>query len=67
MNLKPKKFLEKDEYKEIKSKGWVYESEHPDGILNKPCPICGYKYGSSWNYFQIPEEDEKIIMEILSD
>ena len=50
---------------ETKALGWLKETEHPNGILNKPCPVCGYKYGSSWVYFPIPENDEKIIIELL--
>lgn len=50
---------------EIKALGWLRETEHPHGILSKPCPVCGYKYGSSWVYFPIPEDDEKIIIELL--
>ena len=50
---------------EIKTLGWLRETEHPDGILSKPCPVCGYKYGTAWNYFPIPEKDEKIIYKIL--
>ena len=50
---------------EIKTLGWLNQSEHPDGILSKTCPVCGYKYGSSWVYFSIPEDDEKIIYTLL--
>lgn len=50
---------------ETKALGWLEESEHPEGLLCKPCPICGYKYGTNWNYFPIPEEDEKIIYKLL--
>ena len=46
--------------------GWLKESEHPAGILCKPCPVCGYKYGTAWNYVAIPEQDEKIIYAILN-
>lgn len=52
---------------ETKSLGWLRESEHPDGILRKPCPVCGYAYGSKWVYFPIPEEDEKIIYKLLEE
>lgn len=31
---------------------WV--GKHPDGILAKPCPVCGYKWGSSWRAERIP-------------
>lgn len=50
---------------EEKLLGWLRKTEHPDGILGKPCPVCGYKYGSSWVYFPIPEQDEKIIINLL--
>lgn len=43
--------------------GWVDASEHPQGLLSKPCPICGYKYGTAWKKKDIPEE---IIQEIES-
>jgi len=36
--------------------GWVYPSQHPKGLLNKPCPVCGYKYGGTWLYEEVPEE-----------
>lgn len=54
-------------HKEIKALGWLHENEHPQGILSKACPVCGYKYGSSWKYFPIPEEDEKIIYKMLEE
>ena len=38
-----------------KFSSWVYESEHEDGVLCKPCPICGYKYGSMWLVEEIPD------------
>lgn len=50
---------------EVKELGWLSPSEHSRGILEKKCPVCGYKYGSSFNYLPIPEEDEKIIYELL--
>lgn len=50
---------------ETKALGWLRESEHPDGLLAKACPVCGYKYGTSWVYFPIPAEDEKIIYKLL--
>lgn len=33
----------------------THETEHPYGILSKPCPVCGYKYGSKWLYEPVPE------------
>lgn len=29
--------------------------KHPLGILTKPCPVCGYKWGSAWLYEPLPE------------
>ena len=43
--------------------GWLHETKHEEGILCKPCPVCGYKYGDAWNYMPIPKE---IIEEIES-
>lgn len=50
---------------ETKTLGWLHPDEHPAGILGKPCPVCGYKYGTAWKYAPIPEEDEKRIIAIL--
>ena len=41
---------------ETKTVNWVTPDEHPDGILTKPCEICGYKYGTKWNFEEVPEE-----------
>jgi len=41
---------------EIKMSGWVYPKEHPEGELMKPCPVCGYKYGSAWLKEEVPVE-----------
>lgn len=53
--------------KEIKACGWLHPEEHSRGILGKPCPVCGYKYGHGWQYFPIPAEDEEIIYKLLKD
>jgi len=42
--------------KELKDRKWVYESEHPEGILCKPCPVCGYKYGTEWRKEELPAD-----------
>lgn len=39
---------------EKKRSGWVRETEHPDGELSKPCPTCGYKYGTQWLTEEVP-------------
>lgn len=35
---------------------WVTQKEHPEGLLARPCPVCGYKYGTSWVFESIPNE-----------
>jgi len=35
---------------------WVTRNEHPEGLLLRPCPTCGYEYGSEWLYEPIPAE-----------
>lgn len=41
-------------HEETKTRGWLTEEEHPDGLLSKACPVCGYKYGSAWNTEEVP-------------
>lgn len=41
---------------EEKGLGWLYEKEHPEGLLCRPCPECGYKYGSEWKTEAVPED-----------
>ena len=40
--------------------------EHPDGLLTKPCPVCGYEYGSAWKYKELPEEVIQFINDLPS-
>lgn len=42
---------------------WIHKSEHPQGLLNEPCPTCGYKYGSEWLHEDLPQS---IIDEVKS-
>jgi hypothetical protein len=35
---------------------WVRPDEHPEGLLTKPCPVCGYKYGSAWQSEPLPPD-----------
>ena len=48
---------------EEKSRGWVTYNEvfSPDGLIGKPCKVCGAKYGHSWYFHPIPENDLKRI------
>jgi hypothetical protein len=41
---------------EEKSTGWLHETDHPEGVLSKPCPVCGYKYGSAWLREEVPAD-----------
>lgn len=41
---------------ETKTKGWCREEEHPDGLLCKACPVCGYKYGTAWKKEEVPSD-----------
>lgn len=51
---------------EAKLLGWLHENEHPDGILCKPCPVCGYKYGTEWKHRDIPADVLNRIIEIIN-
>lgn len=52
--------------KEVKFRGhvWYGRSEEStltkiyseDGLLCKPCPVCGYKYGTAWQLEEVPQE-----------
>jgi hypothetical protein len=41
---------------EVKKLGWLRPEEHPDGLLCRPCPVCGYKYGSAWKKEEVPQD-----------
>lgn len=41
---------------EQKIRGWVRFDESELGILCKPCPVCGYKYGTSWKTEEVPKD-----------
>lgn len=44
------------ERREKKMAGWVKPEEHPDGLLTKQCPTCGYCYGTAWLYRPLPQD-----------
>lgn len=46
----------KEQSRERKQAGWVHPDEHPKGLLCKPCPECGYSYGSAWLFEEVPTE-----------
>ncbi len=35
---------------------WRFYESNKRGVLERPCPICGYKYGTEWRYEPVPEE-----------
>lgn len=47
------------------ARGWLRYTEFESGLLCKPCPVCGYNYGSGWCYQEIPAEDLQTIKELL--
>ena len=71
----PSKLYELEKYTYSKNEGIKFEMARwveyhpifrPDGILCRPCPKCGYKYGTSWNYEPIPKKDLQIIEKIIA-
>lgn len=53
---------------EEKTRGWLDYEEYPKfGILGKPCPVCGYKYGNGWKFFAIPAKDLAEIKKIIQE
>lgn len=41
---------------EFKTRGWVRYDKCEKGLLCKPCPVCGYKYGTAWQKEDVPQE-----------
>ena len=33
---------------ETKTRGWLDIKENEKGLIGKPCPVCMYRYGTSW-------------------
>lgn len=48
-------FIELDKTEE-KAVGWTTEREHPEGMLSRPCPTCGWKYGNGWRLEPVPAD-----------
>lgn len=58
---------DKDHYNkpvETKTAGWVRQDEHPEGLLCKPCPVCGYKYGTEWRMKALPDSVAQFIQSL---
>jgi len=54
--------LIKIDKRETKSAHWVRYNEHPQGLLCKPCEVCGYEYGTKWHIVEVPKT---ILQELL--
>lgn len=39
-----------------KTRGWISYKDHPLGFLGRPCPVCGYAYGTSWLKEDLPQD-----------
>ena len=37
-------------------RGWIRYKDHPLGFLGRPCPVCGYAYGTSWLKEDLPQD-----------
>ena len=64
----PEELTDFYDIKETKTEfaGWVKKSElTPNGVLCRPCPTCGYEYGTKWNFRKIPDEDLERIKFLL--
>lgn len=44
---------------------WKRPEDHPKGVLTKPCPICGYKYGTAWLKVDVPSEVLNFLRNLL--
>ncbi len=40
--------------REVLIDGQTYPKEHPEGVLAKRCPVCGYRYGTKWLFEPVP-------------
>jgi len=41
---------------EYKTRAWLSYNEHPIGFIRKPCPVCGYEYGTKWLKEDVPQD-----------
>jgi hypothetical protein len=41
---------------ETRTDGWFTPSNHPLGNLSRPCPVCGYRFGSKWLSRPVPDD-----------
>lgn len=62
---RPGKFLSGWAHEKRERRGWVQYEKDDRGLLGRPCPVCGYKYGSGWRYMEIPADDLQQILDLL--
>lgn len=42
---------------ELVARGWIsYRESQKYGLLGKPCPVCGYRYGTGWKRVELPSD-----------
>lgn len=44
---------------------WIRPDDHPKGLLTKPCPECGYRYGSAWLYRALPDGFRETLLKLI--
>lgn len=45
-------------------RGFIRFEEDDRGILCKPCPVCGYKYGTQWKKKEAPQDVIDFLMSL---
>lgn len=63
---KPDIFILSRKHEKQERRGQVRFQDDPRGILCKPCPVCGYKYGTAWKYMPIHDKDMQIIKALFA-
>lgn len=46
---------------------WVRPEEHPEGLMTKACPECGYRFGTAWLFEELPAEVIAFAREIINE
>lgn len=47
---------------ELVTRGWIpYSESQKYGIFGKPCPVCGYRYGTAWKRVELPSDVVKFL------
>jgi len=43
-------------HRETRKVSQIFPTQHPAGVLCKPCDVCSYKYGSQWLHEDVPDD-----------